>query len=1154
MIYDYAKRLTVLLCVFLAAWSVVGQTDETAELAAEELLIEEALNGQLADENEAELDALLEEAGLTEEAGLPEVPLDAAGAGAAIETLPDGTVTAEAPAEATAEIAAEPDAVPEKGVTPAAEAMAEEAAVEESLEKAVLEEAAVEESVEEAAAEAFVDAAVMEAETAPEERVEEAVTEPEAVGMLEPPAPAAGELMDEAAAGEWVEEAAAGELVDEAAAGELMDEAVMEPEAGEAVADMLETEESLSEDVEEPSAETVAAEDAAAEDAAVFAEALELEAPADQGAEAPGEPEQGEAPVIAEDLDQVVEEAFREAIAEGVPQAPVLPEPAVPRGPAAPGVGAPAADVTARVAAEVARNAELSMLAESEILRRQAFLQHADDRIEAAEAALGKRRYQEAIRAFEQGVSALKQAGEGREAESLRETARGGLGEAYYRLALAYRQQRDLDNAEQAARSADAYGHRRAGKLLEMIAAAREAPEEPEAEEEERVARWRQPEYQEAQESIKERLRLGREYFITQEYDRAQLMFESVLKRDPHNTEAIRMLQKVTQKLYDIASLELESTRKDMMYQLRKTWSRRNYALAEEEGELEALAPRRRTPPEEAQARKRILDKMGRIVIPELDFRQANIHDVIDFLQEASVEFDKESEEGEQRGVNIILNLRSERRGEAGLGAGPADPFAAALEADTGTGGGAGTDVQSITFSARHISLLEALDIVTNVADLKYRIEGSVVMVVPSDAPAGAIVHRMYDVLPTVIERIGEIAPEFGTGGGRGGAGDFMTLESGGIGGDTVDLKEFFGGMGVQWPMGSSIKYIPALGKLVVANTADNLTVFENILSVLDVIPKQVEIEARFVEVLQTDLDSLGFEWILTDDWEVATKKGQGNVPVGGQQRIIVPGNEGSGGFTTGNRYLTEGLPGVTEAVPIADDVLSIAGVLTNPELTFVLHALQQKGSTDLLSAPKVTTQSGQEATIKVVTEYIYPTDFEVTEVLGETQTGTSIIIGGIVEPSGFETREVGVILSVLPEVSPEGQMINLTLQPEVVAEPTFKNYGTTYTDEEGREQQLNMEQPFFHTRSISTSILIYNGATVVMGGMITENRQDVDDKVPFLGDVPLIGRFFQSRYERSEKRNLLIFVTARLVDPAGIPVARPQGAIEEALSPPTEE
>ena len=78
------------------------------------------------------------------------------------------------------------------------------------------------------------------------------------------------------------------------------------------------------------------------------------------------------------------------------------------------------------------------------------------------------------------------------------------------------------------------------------------------------------------------------------------------------------------------------------------------------------------------------------------------------------------------------------------------------------------------------------------------------------------------------------------------------------------------------------------------------------------------------------------------------------------------------------------------------------------------------------------------------------------------------------------------------------------------------------------------MEQPFFKERSIETKISVYSGATVVMGGLITEERKSMEDKIPFLGDIPYLGRFFRSRSEWSDKRNLLLFVTARLVDPSG--------------------
>lgn len=130
--------------------------------------------------------------------------------------------------------------------------------------------------------------------------------------------------------------------------------------------------------------------------------------------------------------------------------------------------------------------------------------------------------------------------------------------------------------------------------------------------------------------------------------------------------------------------------------------------------------------------------------------------------------------------------------------------------------------------------------------------------------------------------------------------------------------------------------------------------------------------------------------------------------------------------------------------------------------------------------------------------------------------------------------------------------MINLTLTPEVVTEPDWRDYGQEYTDANGQVLRIPIEQPFFHTRSISTSIMIYNGATVVMGGMISEVRNEVDDRVPFLGDIPILGRLFRSTYENSEKRNLLIFVTARLVDPRGRPVGNTD-SVSDLFKPKTE-
>jgi len=154
--------------------------------------------------------------------------------------------------------------------------------------------------------------------------------------------------------------------------------------------------------------------------------------------------------------------------------------------------------------------------------------------------------------------------------------------------------------------------------------------------------------------------------------------------------------------------------------------------------------------------------------------------------------------------------------------------------------------------------------------------------------------------------------------------------------------------------------------------------------------------------------------------------------------------------------------------------------------------------------------------------------------------------------PTAFEMRPVGVTLEVDPVVGADGFTIELNIAPEVVEFEGFINYGspiqsgainalgqpTTIVLTENR-----IEQPVFASRKLSTAVTIWDGQTVAIGGLIREDVQQTEDKIPFFGDVPLIGRFFKSHAESHFKRNLMIFVRAELIDPSGQPIRLPQVA-----------
>ena len=215
---------------------------------------------------------------------------------------------------------------------------------------------------------------------------------------------------------------------------------------------------------------------------------------------------------------------------------------------------------------------------------------------------------------------------------------------------------------------------------------------------------------------------------------------------------------------------------------------------------------------------------------------------------------------------------------------------------------------------------------------------------------------------------------------------------------------------------------------------------------------------------------------------------------------------------------------------------------------------------------------------IEIVREFRYPTQFtepKVPDISGHgssntTTTTIALPVVGPSTPSNFETRNTGVTLEVEPVVGPDGVTIDLNLVPQVVEFEGFINYGSpiktvnpallnfiagSTSSLTGLTQAITLtdnviNQPIFSTRKVTTSVSVWDGQTVVLGGLMREDVQKVEDRTPFLGDIPMVGRFFRTNVDQHIKRNLIIFVTARLVNPAGQPVNQAEEE-EEMVEPP---
>jgi general secretion pathway protein D len=388
-----------------------------------------------------------------------------------------------------------------------------------------------------------------------------------------------------------------------------------------------------------------------------------------------------------------------------------------------------------------------------------------------------------------------------------------------------------------------------------------------------------------------------------------------------------------------------------------------------------------------------------------------------------------------------------------------------------------------------------------------------------------------------------------------------------------------------------------------------------------------VTVTVRMLEVAQQNLDELGFDWLMGGGGS-NPKVDFGGGTVGSSTRssdltqfpfstvttapsanALLPSTSTS--TAVGSNPVTAGLRSGETASNLnrldqllrtgsstsqgrnpAPGILSIAGVLTDPQFQGVLRGLSQKKGIDIQATPSVTTKNGQKATVELQREVIYPTEFDPPQLPqgggGGGNGGVTINFGSTPQmiatpttPTAFEMRKTGVVLEVEPVIGDDGS-VELNLSPEVVDFEGFVNYGspiirpggltpfniTTPTLNVGPDPAdppanrpfpalpvgtivyniltiLTVQQdsvitpnailqPIFKTSKTNTSVRVWDGSTIMLSGLVRQDINIVDDKVPIIGDLPIVGRLFRSNTKQVETKNVIFFVTVDVIDPSG--------------------
>lgn len=623
----------------------------------------------------------------------------------------------------------------------------------------------------------------------------------------------------------------------------------------------------------------------------------------------------------------------------------------------------------------------------------------------------------------------------------------------------------------------------------------------------------------------------GRSQYVAGDFDGARTTFRELERDDPENTEAKTFLRRIATESVERGEMNREKTRALLLDEVTKSWQRAS-ATQGPESEAPVAAP--------VLSLRRKLDQ---IILPNVSFTRADITQVVAALTAISEECD--SDEADPRGVNVVLLDASNK---------PA----------------------TVTLSLKNTSLKRVLDFVTESIGYHYEVEADAVILRPGPETM-AVETAFFPITRATALRMTGLN---GNGAVATGKNSAASAEARGEGTSAAAatareghaIRAFLqqAGVGFDAVAGASLAYDGSA--LIVTQTAKNLERIRNILVRYNDV-RQVEIEAKFMEVQEGALEELGVNWTLArkatqHSGAAATYRtnsrsladvfsNSSSSPQGSIVRPAIIGNvsettdESGNVVTTANSSLetlpilnnAPQLPGAANLAAAAGSLASISGIIGEFDVNAVVRALSERQGTDLLSAPRVTVLSGNPANITVAQEMRYPQSFGQTQ----SQVGTGSANGGgsagvaitAGTPQEFTSRNVGVELKVTPTVEEDDYSISLDLNPKVTEFDGFVEFGgpsiaisgsTTVTVPSG------FYQPIFSVRDISTKVTIWDGATLVMGGLTREEVKKVNDKVPVLGDIPLLGRMFRSKGQSSQKRNLLIFVTANLVSPGGSP------------------
>ncbi len=580
---------------------------------------------------------------------------------------------------------------------------------------------------------------------------------------------------------------------------------------------------------------------------------------------------------------------------------------------------------------------------------------------------------------------------------------------------------------------------------------------------------------------------------------------ERVLLVDPFNMEALQVLTDVYKKLYKVG---VDRGNESIMF----TNARNSWEWAEPLSRV-AVGGSATGTSQQGKTRKsgdsELYNLLESIIVDNVPYAQSNINSVIRFL----------NEQVKDKGISIISNI---------------DPS---------------EGLRPVSLDLGRTPLLDVIRYFSMASGLSFQFKGNQVVFGRVDNMTTAEFPVRGDIIAYIIDQnttkpTGSTMKDAESSGGGDGAPpedlDAPIIDDGGAAAaavsstgskksavDSDTLKKYFAQRWITFDKGSLINYNRRTERLKVKNTPENLRRMEALLRQLDALEQpMIMVELKMVELTNTNLNELGFEWAFS----AGREKGNGwTLDTNDPTRH----GTGDGMFRVLNNLKI--FPNFGEKIFGAD---------TKVDLSLSINAVAQNRQAEVLASPRILSENNPKspAMIKMVENTYFITEWEQPDMESE---GFNITLEGDQPEWDDDVRPLGVTFTVKPSVNVDNYTITLNdIKPvfytHVRDYDNYLTYGVYQTVNNQRvpivERVFNMKMPEFSRREITTNITLYDGETVLIGGMVDNEVKTRKDKWPLLGDIPFIGNFFRDQQHDIFNRTLLIFITARLMTPKGTP------------------